>query len=271
MQNFVGVLRAKRFSPNSADLPIMEAVAERLRGRGYSCRLVEEDDLSDELDEGDVYFSMARSERARRKLGGLKRVVNESVALAILSDRVAVYRRLREEGVAQPLSLVWTAEKADEYTQPCWLKSRSAYTTKAGDVRFVSSREDMRACVVEFRERGVKEVLWQVHAAGDLIKFYSVAGTPFLHYCYPLEQRHEGKFGLEQYNGQPKHFTFNPTLIKEKLDRAAAGMRLKVYGADIVVDEGGGWLVIDMNDWPSFRSCVGEAAPHIADVVEGLL
>lgn len=267
---FVGVLRAARFSPNSSDLPIMQAVANGLEKRGGECRLVDEDELPAELADDCAYFTMARSEAARAKLSKLSRVVNKTKALATLADRFEVCKLLQRFGVGQP---EWRALRCDtekDWKGICWLKTRSGYTTEPSDVCFVETPQQKEARLQSFKAKGVCEVLEQAHTVGDLVKFYSVAGTPFFHCSYPTEQARQGKFGLEQYNGKPQHYTFAAEALKRELDRAALAIGLQVYGADVVVLRTGDCQVIDLNDWPSFSVCVAEAAPYIVELLMNL-
>lgn len=267
---FRGVLRAARFSPNSSDLPIMQAVARGLERRGGECQLTDEDELPAELSDDCVYFTMARSEAARKKLAGLSRVVNSTEALAITADRFEVCRLLQRFGVGQPEWRALSSEGRNEWRGICWLKTRSGYTTEPSDVCFVETPQQEEARLQSFKEGGICEVLEQAHAAGDLVKFYSVAGTPFFHCSYPTEQARQGKFGLEVHNGKPRHYTFAAEALKQTLDRAALAVGLMVYGADVVVFENGEYQVVDLNDWPSFSTCIDKAAPYIVELLLNL-
>ena len=267
---FIGVLRAARFSPNSSDLPIMQAVVNGLEKRGAECQLVDEDDLPPQLADDCTYFTMARSEAAREKLHKLSRVVNKTTALRTLSDRIEVSKLLQRFGLGQPEWRVLRTDNKQDWRGTCWLKKRSGYTATPGDVCFAETPEQEGACLQNFNANNISEVFEQAHAAGDLVKFYSVAGTPFFHYSYPTEQARQGKFGLEEHNGKPQHYTFVAEDLKENLDRAVLSIGLRVYGADVIVLESGDYQIIDLNDWPSFSVCVDEAAPYIVDLLMDL-
>ena len=104
------------------------------------------------------------------------------------------------------------------------------------------------------------------HIAGDLIKFYGIAGTSFFYRFYPFENSHT-KFGFEKINGKAKGIPFDENNLRDICNRAAQTLQLIVYGGDCIVSPDGNIYIIDFNDWPSFAPCRNEAIPVIGDTI----
>ena len=50
-------------------------------------------------------------------------------------------------------------------------------------------------------------------------------------------------------------------------ERASALLGVDIYGGDAVVSPDGNITVVDLNDWPSFRTCTVGAAQKIAELI----
>ena len=100
------------------------------------------------------------------------------------------------------------------------------------------------------------------HCPGDIIKFYGI-GYTFFHYSYPAG----GKFGKEQLNGAPKHYSFDADKLKDIAQRAAKAVGLEVFGGDAIITPQGDIFLIDLNDFPSFTAIRDIAAAEIAKLI----
>jgi hypothetical protein len=70
---------------------------------------------------------------------------------------------------------------------------------------------------------------------------------------------------LEEINGPVRQYSFNVQALKKTVDKVAEISDTPIYGGDCIVDASGDFKVIDFNDWPSFSSCVDEAADAISN------
>ena len=276
MQKILGISRSPRFSPNSEsrDEAIFNSVAYRLTSMGYAVSEVCEDDFTS-AQGFSAAFSMARDTRILRKLSAYEAegllVVNSSQAL-IRNTRAELTRLFEAEGIPQPIShCIDTLSFSGGWTIPvrgCWLKRGDACAQSRGDVRFISTDEELSSAVQEFALRGIRSAVLSEHLVGDLVKFYGVEGTDFFQYYYPTSGRNFSKFGLEEINGAPSLYPFEPDALKICADRAARLSGMPVYGGDCVVAHNGLFRIIDFNDWPSFSRCREAAADAIVEALE---
>ena len=105
----------------------------------------------------------------------------------------------------------------------------------------------------------------QAHAKGWLVKYYGVRGYGLVD-CYVATEK-EGKFGLERFNDTPDSASVDVDALAAAAEQASGLLGLDVYGGDAVVEPDGRITIVDMNDWPSFRTCTVGAAPKIADLI----
>ena len=149
---------------------------------------------------------------------------------------------------------------------PFWVKRVDACAQQKGDVSFVNGEAEYQTVIKRFRESNITSYVIEQHIEGDLVKFYGVEGTAFFHVSYPTESANGfSKFGLEQANGQPSHFNFNESALKQTADEVAQLTGMTVYGGDAIITSTGQFRIIDFNDWPSFSPCRREAAKAIAE------
>ena len=94
----------------------------------------------------------------------------------------------------------------------------------------------------------------QAHRPGDEIKFYGVAGGALFH-AYLAEGNAPLPPGLADLEA-----------LRGLGFRAAARLRLDIFGGDLVLTEAGP-VLIDLNDWPSFAPIRERAARAIAGYV----
>lgn len=257
----VFIARAPQYSPNSVDkdLAILSAVLQRLRRR-FFCRsdIVREDEVA-ELPQGDVYVTMGRSEAMLNELTRRQQerrilVVNRVQGISWALKRQSQMEYLQCSGI--PVPPYWGS---DGY----WLKRSTGCAESADDVVYVPSLEAMDKVYRSMRERGIHPEV-RAHVVGDLVKFYGVRDTGFFRYYYPGDDG-DWKFGNEVHNGRPHHYPFNVDSLKGTMNRAAWLTELDVYGGDCIIRPDGSFVLIDLNDWPSFSRCREEAADAIAE------
>lgn len=272
----LGVSRGGEFSPNmqGSDAAIFNAVACHLANYGYRVEVCSEYEFASSNRKADVIFTMARSLSAIKCLEEAERdgaiVVNPSSGLRN-AVRLSMTRCLMKASVPHPESWIVLSpdsqlpcfEKDDAY----WVKRADGCAQIAEDVCFVRSADELNASLEAFRERGVNELVINRHLEGDLVKFYGVYGTDFFHSYYPSDDNHS-KFGLEQINGAPHHYSFSVDRLHEIANRASDVLSIPVYGGDCIVAPDGEIKIIDFNDWPSFSRCRDEASLAIAQCIK---
>lgn len=256
---FVGVSRDASFSEGRVtdDAAIFNAVAQQIQDAGYDVVRIPEDVLvSDGLPSDlavDGIFHMTRSEEALKLLDAY---AEQGVPVFNTPDsvrnchRTRLYHLLTEAGVLMPCSGAVTSETAMEWNSfPCWVKGER--------VRFASDKEEL----LEILKSGQgKELLLQAHCPGAVVKFYGVGETFFS--CRQITDTAESRFGQEGHNDLTPA-SFNEEELKEIVFKAALATGLDVYGGDAIITPKGDILIVDLNDWPSFRSCRDDAARAI--------
>lgn len=266
-----GILRNKTFSPNSDDHAIMVAVGNGLREKGCEVTFMEEGELLKKRPEATTVFSMARSEEALavlEQMEGLGTVVVNPAEGVRSCLRPVVTLLMQNNGVPVPPSWVLKAPYGiPDCPFPCWLKRGDASAQTKDDVRFLNSGDELAAAFRTFEERGIESAVVSGHVAGDVVKFYGVAGTPFFYWYYPTLGLTHSKFGLEAFNGPAQQFAFDEEALKEMADRVAQIAQTPVYGGDGIVNAQGEIRIIDFNDWPSFSRCLDDAAKAIVQLI----
>ncbi|MBF0299161.1 MAG: hypothetical protein HQK51_10605 [Oligoflexia bacterium] len=142
-----------------------------------------------------------------------------------------------------------------------WLKRVDFHALSDEDVVYVRGGgeedvDEVNNYIERFKQRSIKSVILQKHIVGDVIKFYGVGDRYFSY-------RYMDKESIDLENEDV--IVYN--LIKHIAFRAADVLGLEIYGGDVVVDQEKRVHLIDMNDWPSFRSCVNDASSFMAELV----
>lgn len=275
-QHILGISRAPQFSPNSEgrDAAIFAALISRLERKGYAVDIISEDLVTEvDLADYDLVFSMARGRNvlsilSQAEQSGLP-VINAATRLLQLS-RGSLIQLLQQHDLPLPhiqlCELTSSQIITPRIAYPFWVKRVDACAQQKGDVSFVYGEAEYQAVIKRFREGNITSYVIEQHIEGDLVKFYGVEGTAFFHVSYPTESANGfSKFGLEQANGQPSHFNFNESALKQTADEAAQLTGMTVYGGDAIITSTGQFRIIDFNDWPSFSPCRREAAKAIAE------
>ena len=259
----LAITRAPQFSPNSveSDRAIMQAVADRLVGKGYSVTIISETELS----MFNVQYSMFNGTilsmgRLPHTLAWLSRqpcrVINTPQSVTACSRSSLEQIMLRHHLPCPPK---W-GDKG------YWLKRDDACAQQPDDVLFCKDEQAVAEAIRQFNRRGIADYVLSAHVEGDLLKFYGVQGTDFFRCYYPTDDG-KTKFGLERYNGKARHFPFPLSTLRHDVERLASLLGLDIYGGDCIVRPDGTYCIIDFNDWPSFCRCRDEAADAIAKLV----
>ena len=258
-QHILGISRAPQFSPNSEgrDAAIFAALTSRLERKGYAVDIISEDLVTEvDLADYDLVFSMARGRNvlsilSQAEQSGLP-VINAATRLLQLS-RGSLIQLLQQHDLPLPhiqlCELTSSQIITPRIAYPFWVKRVDACAQQKGDVSFVNGEAEYQAVIKRFRESNIASYVIEQHIEGDLVKFYGVEGTAFFHVSYPTESANGfSKFGLEQANGQPSHFNFNESALKQTADEAAQLTGMTVYGGDAIITSTGQFRIIDFND-----------------------
>jgi hypothetical protein len=135
------------------------------------------------------------------------------------------------------------------------VKRGDVHATRSEDVVHVRGEASVRSALARLRERGLPRAVIEAHVPGRTVKFYGVRGTRFF--------RSYAEDGSEVAPAR--------RAWRDLAERAAESLGLAVYGGDLVVGEDEQALLVDVNDWPSFSRCRGEAAAAIAEHLFGCL
>ena len=260
----LAVGRAERFSPNSVerDRAILQAVIDRLQRRGHHVCLVSEDGVGHpgfpELPVvPDLILTMARRPETHRWL--------DSFGVVCINSPEGIAHCARS-GLTDVMERIGTPVPPQEGSDGYWLKRGDAAAQTAGDVVYVSDRQQLATAIETMRNRGITDYVVSAHVVGDLVKFYGVGQGDFFRWYYPTDDG-LSKFGDEHRNGCARHYRFDVDALRYEVQRLAAAVGVSVYGGDAIVRTDGSFCVIDFNDWPSFSRCRDDAADAIASLV----
>ena len=117
-----------------------------------------------------------------------------------------------------------------------------------------------------YRSRAIGEILVCEHLAGDLLKFYAVAGGSFLYTLYPRQSGYS-KFGYEKNNTAEEYYPYDTGRLEEICGIMGRETGITVFGGDCIITPDGRINIIDLNDWPSFSPCLHEAVAHIGRAI----
>lgn len=278
----VAITRAKEFSPNSEmnDRAILEAAIENLSGEVGPVRWVSEEEVDWGAVGEDVIVHMCRRlgslEQLRRLEDSGRVVVNSAYGIGNCG-REEMTLVMGRSGIPQADTLILDTGIIEEREalreklriggfEKVWIKKGDSYATAQEDVAYFEGFDDIVCGLRRLRERGVGRCVVSKHIEGDLVKFYGVAGSEWLHWFYPTERGHS-KYGLERINGKPSHLPFAEGRLRGICDRMSEATGVAVYGGDCIVGRDGELRLIDFNDWPTFSPCLERGAREIAHYV----
>lgn len=265
---YLGVSRAEFYSPNrtAGDAAVFRAVAAELERHGHEVISINEQSLTAIPDGIDGIFHMTRGHEALEVLSQAKVPVTNTVQAVLNCARATQTRLLNGSGLI-PESMICPSSgiPGGWNLYPCWIKRPDSHAVEKDDVQYIQNATELETAIRGFAERGIKEYVLQDHANGFLVKFYGVRGAGLTD-CYAASEK-DGKFGLERYNDTPDAACVDMEALTVTAERASALLGVDVYGGDAVVGDDGKILIIDFNDWPSFRTCTVGAAQKIADLI----
>ena len=263
------IQRAACYSPNSEekDLAILQEVGcifddAKIIGEGEFVEKFSTDNQlisAESVGAVNVYYqiiSMARSPKALDSLEQLEqsgiRVLNPSVGVRAC-QRSNIDKVMRENYLPLP------PDKGDD---GYWVKRADATAQSKEDVCFCHDWAEVEKIKSTFVQRGITDIVTQAHVKGDVVKFYGVEGTGFFRYYYSGVDT-ETKFGDEERNGKPQNYPFSSSDLQADAEKLACLLQTPIYGGDAIIQEGGNYVIIDFNDFPSFSKCRKEAAKAI--------
>lgn len=262
------VHRARRFSPNCVerDAAVLSAIQQALEARDFLVQHIDEEAITEKFLQNapPLIISMARSKEALQQLalyeqqGG--RIIWNSPNALLVNTRAEQVKRFLISEIPLPPTEIIANPYATTLQFPLWVKSGGGDAEQETDVRYFATQAEL--LLADFSSAAPYVV--SEHVAGDLVKFYGVAGTPFFYVYYPTNF---SKFGLEKYNGKPQGYSFDSTALQEIATKAAALCGFTLYGGDCIVRPDGTFALIDFNDFPSFAPCVNEAAKALVDSI----
>lgn len=272
-KTITGVSRATKFSPNreSNDTLIFRAVSDILRNKGFAVQEISETECERlAATKTECFFSMARGTETLTILGNKEKqgaIVINSAQKLLCNDRNEITRLFRENNIPSPKSEILFGDDIPSLQYPFWIKRGDCCAQSRNDIRYIDTSEILQDTIKDFHSRHISKFVTNEHLAGDLVKFYGVAGTDFFYTYLPTDNNNFGKFGLEHINGKPHRYKYDMEQLHNVCTKAAALIGFIVYGGDCVINESGEFRIIDFNDWPSFSCCRDNAARAIADVV----
>jgi len=140
-----------------------------------------------------------------------------------------------------------------------WIKRGDFHALADDDVQFCNDCDKLGDIFKSFQNKGVDTLILQEHIEGQIYKFYGVIDRYF-------SLRYMGHTTKDRYNLETKENTLqvDPAVLENIAFECAAMMDLSFFGGDFIIKDDGSFYLVDMNDWPSFRTCRDEAALHMA-------
>jgi len=151
----------------------------------------------------------------------------------------------------EPLTRIQRAELAVLGPGAVWLKRGGVHAERPEDVLRLE-RNELERGLAEFAARGIGLAAVQAHVPGPVVKFYGVAGGDLFH-AY-----------LADTGAPVTPDLVDPEALRTLAFRAAARLRLDIFGGDVVIADRRRPVLIDLNDWPSFAPIRDLAARAIA-------
>ena len=257
-----GIYRESSHSPGRVDddAAILDAVGKVLSERGFTVGILHADAADVALETPNArIFAMCEQDAI---LARLDKAVQAGAVVINTPDAIRnTYRsktraRFIEAGVAAPVSwLVSTADAGPRPADKVWVKRADFHATQADDVIFAADDAEWASAIELFARRGMEKAVIQVHAPGDLIKFYGVrdaaAPAPWFEWFYHKDQTLAGHaFEMATLTGAAFH--------------AAEALGVDVFGGDAIIGPDGSATIIDLNAWPSYARFRPAAAAAIA-------
>jgi hypothetical protein len=260
----IGVSREPTYSPGrflEADRAILQETAQACEAAGARVRILPAEAPREAFAGARLVFTMCQGPESLETMQWLAAsgvpVVHEPWAIQSC-HRARMLPLLARAGLPRPEAhlvecadpapeaLAW-AERSGE--RGVWVKRGDVHATRPEDVVHLRGEAAARDALARLADRGVSHAVLEAHVPGRTVKFYAVRGTPF----------------FRSYAEDGSDLGPAPPAWRQLAERAAAALGLAIYGGDLVVGEGEEVMLVDVNDWPSFSRCRGEAAAVIAE------
>lgn len=230
------------FSKPRADRLLVSTLANILMRRGLTVRMLTVDaklSPSDTLPQ--VVCNLRRYRENIQRLtqfyGPSVQYINTPPATLLCVKR-NMLERLRDAGIPSPVFVVSAKPDREDIAElPVWLHSTSYNLTIYSWNGFAENRAEVQQKWQLARSSGVSQIILTQHVSGPLVKAYCVG---------------DAVLGSQDAR------------IREVVLRVGRAFGLEVFGVDIIVDQMGRCVVLDVNDWPSF-SAVRSAALKLID------
>jgi hypothetical protein len=265
----LAIYRDRSYSPFqhlSNDRAILDRTSAELRAQGWEVDGIEElAVVGRQLPPADLYLNMAQGRAASEALviaeyrGG--RFFNRPSSV-LRCHRHRLVTTLLASGLPFPdTMLVRTDQRLEPGAlqrfscgEPVWLKRGGVHAEQESDVRRLPI-EAVPEGLIELAARGIRVAVLQRHLEGPVVKFYGVGGSAlFVAYVAGTKAAVPPELASLE-------------LLRTLAGRAAARLRLDIFGGDFVIDSAGRPTLIDCNDWPSFAPVRDAAARAIAGYV----
>ena len=267
----VAVLREPVFSPGmvAKDAAILHAAAAYLaQSAGVDCPVIPVTELDDLSTRPDLVLSMANGGEALERLATFEArgtVVINSTEGVFATRRDSLLELSPPNGPLVEGALVATngSERLPRFlrdTSSVWVKRGNYHALGPTDVVRVATR-DVETTLRSMHARGITSAVIQPHLDGDIVKFYGVLGdTPSATFFrwYPIDG--------------PGPDPTTADHLRSHAFMAASSAGVSVFGGDAVPVPGSPApvpILVDLNAWPSFWRCRGEAAVAIAELALG--
>lgn len=249
------IYRAPEYSPNGnvpKDAAILEAVGDSLQQKGCLVRYLHEEILEEGLPTDiTTCISMARRQSS---LLMLQKAVSRGVQMPNSPNAVQVTVQSRSttlellQAAGLPVVPFWSYEPSEDRMFQCetelqallpgWVKAMHPKGVAAGDVCQIQSPLEADARVMQLAATGYTDIIVCRHLEGHLEKVYVVGDL-----CWPNND------------------------YADLAKKVAQTIGLEILGIDLILTSDGPYI-IDVNDFPSFSSCRGEAAVAIANMID---
>lgn len=232
----------------------------------------------------DVILTMAQDDDVLTRLNEVQNngsiVINSSNGIrncyrTKLSERILAanenypsYLTINTESILDESTLI----SSIDFSQGHWIKRGDFHAVCEDDVVFVNSQNDFLMNIAQFRKRKIEKVILQKHISGEIIKFYGV-GDKFFKFRPVGQSDYQGnatKISASLQNtteGKEIEIVADYSSIIKRSFNVAKSLDLDIYGGDFILSKDGTVNYIDFNDWPSFRTCVNEAAVYMSNLV----
>ncbi len=271
----LGIYREKYYSNRAidADAMIMDSVIGALDKSKFEVVSII-NPVTTEIPNGyDLYITMAQGLETLKQLdqieskGGL--VINNTTSIRNCF-RSCMSRLFKRHNINAPEEFEISTSNDDpsliskiDLSSGYWVKRGDYHSVEDADVVFVNDIIDYHQAKNRLLEKGIQSFILQKHIDGDIVKFYGVSDSFFT--LRQMGSSSQDRLALGKIKTSNQHI--NIAKLKASAFKVAAVFGLDFYGGDFIVTENGDFYLIDINDWPSFRTCYESVTPYMANVI----